>query len=204
MLFVLLLLHDLLNQIFYNRILWLLNCFQPEIFSLFGFLVDRFQIPVSDGYILIVIEVNRYSLLTSKLNSPPFQLIAMKLFQQLIRPLTQELKIFLLPQALSQFLGTWDKETDIHFRRGQTCLFVAETEISPGIQEISRNNVVNLVVRIMELCWLFLKLLLELFDQRFVNFAFFDSNFCARSGLAGGGGWSGFNVHVDKFIRKGF
>ncbi len=78
MIFVLLLFYNLLNQIFDECVLGLLDGFHLKILSLFGFLVDRFQIPVCDRDVLVFIEVDRYSLLISQLHSPPFKLIAVE------------------------------------------------------------------------------------------------------------------------------
>jgi len=73
---------------------------------------------------------------------------------------------------------------------------VAEAEVSPGVEEISRYDVVNRVIGVVEFCSLFLELFLELFDEGLVFLAVLDGDFDAGSAVGCCPRFR-FNVHVD-------
>lgn len=78
--------------------------------------------------------------------------------------------------------------------------FVGVTKISPGVQEVSRNDVVGFMMRTVEIFLLLLKLGLEFLQQILIPFVFFRGELFGRA-TAGGCCRVQLNVHKFDIIQ---
>ena len=119
----------------------------------------------------------------------------MPIFEQIIGVLTQELKILFFPEPFPQFLSFGVEEAGVHFTWDVPFDFVGVAEVSPLVQEIDGDDVIERMVGLVELLLVLLDLFLELLEQFFVEFILFGSYFFGGS-AAGCSGGIKLNVHM--------